>query len=276
VQSAAMPPDELLAVASAAEQGSLHPAAAAIAKADTRGLHAKDMREFAGMGVSAEVDGKRVLVGSRALLEQEGVAAADSDASVLVAVGGKYAGAIYIGDRVRESAKLAVEELCEEAGYTAILTGDAEAAAKAVGGQVDVDEVFAALQPADKLRVMREIRAKQGKTMFVGDGINDAPVLAGADVGVAIGSGTDMAAEAADALLLTSDLTRLPFAMRTAKETVRTAKENIGIALVIKTAALVLGALGLAGMWVAVVADVGAACICVLHTLTLFYKTREK
>jgi len=276
VQSAAMPPDELLAVASAAEQGSLHPAAAAIAKADTRGLHAKDMREFAGMGVSAEVDGKRVLVGSRALLEQEGVAAADSDASVLVAVGGKYAGAIYIGDRVRESAKLAVEELCEEAGYTAILTGDAEAAAKAVGGQVDVDEVFAALQPADKLRVMREIRAKHGKTMFVGDGINDAPVLAGADVGVAIGSGTDMAAEAADALLLTSDLTRLPFAMRTAKETVRTAKENIGIALVIKTAALVLGALGLAGMWVAVVADVGAACICVLHTLTLFYKTREK
>ena len=274
-ESVAMPADELLAIASAAEQGSLHPAAAAIAKSDTRGRRANDMREFAGMGVSAEVDGKRVLVGSRALLEQEGITA-DSDASVLVAVDGKYAGAIYIGDRIRESAKPAIEELYEEAGYTAILTGDAEAAAKAVGAQVDVDEVFAALQPADKLRVMREIRAKRGKTMFVGDGINDAPVLAGADVGVAVASGTDMAAEAADALLLTSDLTRLPFAIRAAKETVRTAKENIGIALTIKTAALVLGALGLAGMWVAVVADVGAACICVLHTLTLFYKTREK
>lgn len=275
VESAGLPEEELLALASAAEKHSLHPIASAISKADTRGYTALNIREVAGKGVLADVDGRAVAIGSRALLEQEGVAAG-SDASVLVAIDGKYAGAIYVGDRVRASAKLAIEELYEEVGYTAILTGDAEAAAKAVGSQIDVDDVFAGLQPADKLRVMREIRQKRGGTLFVGDGINDAPVLAGADVGIAVGlGGTDMAAEAADALLLTHDLTRIPFVIRVARMTVRTAKENIGIALVIKTAALVLGALGLAGMWMAVVADVGAACVCVLHTLLLFAKTKE-
>ncbi|MEN6594154.1 MAG: heavy metal translocating P-type ATPase [Clostridiaceae bacterium] len=275
VESIGIDKEELLALASAAEQHSLHPIASAIAKTDRRGYTAENIREIAGKGVLAEVNGRRVAVGSRALLEQEG-AYADSDASVLIAVDGAYAGAIYVGDRIRETAKLAIEELYEEVGYTAILTGDAEAAAKAVGKQVDVDEVFAALQPADKLRVMREIRIKRGGTLFVGDGINDAPVLAGADIGIAMGlGGTDMAAEAADALLLTRDLTRIPFAISTARMTVSTARTNIVIALVIKTAALILGALGLAGMWMAVVADVGAAIICVLHTLLLFARTIE-
>ncbi|MEN6340229.1 MAG: heavy metal translocating P-type ATPase [Clostridiaceae bacterium] len=275
VASIGMDKEELLALASAAEQHSLHPIASAIAKADRRRYTAENIREIAGKGVLAEVNGRRVAVGSRALLEQEGVYA-DSDASVLIAVDGAYAGAIYVGDRIRETAKLAIEELYEEVGYTAILTGDAEAAAKAVGKQVDVDEVFAALQPADKLRVMREIRIKRGGTLFVGDGINDAPVLAGADIGIAMGlGGTDMAAEAADALLLTRDLTRIPFAISTARMTVSTARTNIVIALVIKTVALILGALGLAGMWMAVVADVGAAIICVLHTLLLFARTIE-
>jgi Cd2+/Zn2+-exporting ATPase len=139
-----------------------------------------------------------------------------------------------------------------------------------------VTEVFAGLQPAEKLEQMRKVRARVGNTLFLGDGINDAPVLAGADVGIAVGNGTDMAAEAADALLLTNDLTRLPYAVRVSKKTVRTAKENIGLALGIKTAALVLGALGIAGMWVAVIADVGAALICVLHTLAaLFLKEKQ-
>lgn len=275
VESVVMEREELLALASAAEQHSLHPIASAIAKADRRGYTAENIREIAGKGVLAEVNGKHLAVGNRALLEQEGIIS-DSDASVLVAMNGIYAGAIYVGDRIRESAKLAIEELYEETGYTAILTGDAEAAAKAVGEQVGVDDVFAALRPADKLEVMRQIRSKHGKTLFVGDGINDAPVLAGADIGIAIGlGGTDMAAEAADALLLTSDLTRVPFAIRTAKMTVGTARTNIAIALIIKTAALILGALGLAGMWMAVVADVGAALICVLHTLLLFPRTNE-
>lgn len=276
VESAGLPIEELLALASAAEQHSLHPVASAIARAQTRGYTAANVQELAGKGVVAEVDGRRVAVGNRALMEEEG-AATDSDASVLVAVDGAYAGAVFVGDRVRESAKAAIAALDRSVGYTAILTGDAEAAAQAVGKQVGVSEVFASLQPADKLRVMREIRQKHGSTLFVGDGINDAPVLAGADIGIAVGlGGTEMAAEAADALLLTHDLTSLPFAIRASKRTVAKARENIAIALGIKTIALVLGALGIAGMWIAILADVGAALICVVNTLTLFWITHQK
>ncbi len=270
VESATLPQGELLALASAAEQHSLHPVAVAIARADTLGLSAESMREIAGQGVTAKVGGRQVLVGSRALLEEQGISA-ESDAEVLVAVDGVFAGAIRVGDRVRETAKAAVSALNEQVGYTAILTGDDKTAAKTVGELVGVTDVFAALKPEEKLAAMREIRQKHGGTLFVGDGINDAPVLAGADIGVAVGlGGTDMAAEAADALLLTHDLTRLPYAMRAAKRTLATARGNIAIALGIKTAALVLGALGLAGMWIAILADVGAALICVLNTLTLF------
>lgn len=270
VESAGLPEAELLALASAAEQSSLHPIAAAVARADSRGLTASGIREIAGKGVIAMVGGKSVAVGNRALMEELGVSA-PSDASVLVSVDGAYAGAIYVGDRVRESAKAAIAELNAKVGYTAILTGDGAAAANAVGGELGVTEVFASLQPAEKLDVMRSVRTRVGSTLYVGDGINDAPVLAGADVGIAVGlGGTDMAAEAADALLLTHDLTRLPFVIHAAKRTVRKARSNIAIALGIKTAALVLGALGIAGMWVAILADVGAALICVLNTLTLF------
>jgi len=270
VESAALAQEELLALASAAEQSSLHPIASAVARADARGMTASATREVAGKGVVATVGGRSVAVGNRALMEELGIPV-QSDASVLVAVDGAYAGAIFVGDRVRESAKAAVEQLNAKVGYTAILTGDGAAAANAVGAELGVKQVFASLQPAEKLDVMRDIRARVGGTMYVGDGINDAPVLAGADVGVAVGlGGTDMAAEAADALLLTHDLTRLPFAVHAAKRTVRKARSNIAIALGIKLAALVLGALGIAGMWIAILADVGAALICVLNTLTLF------
>ncbi len=274
VESEELPKAELLALASAAEQDSLHPVAAAIARADTRGYLAGSVQEIAGKGVIAMIDGRRVAVGNRALMKQEG-ARTNSGASVLIAIDGRYAGAIYVGDRVRASARAAVGELNALVGYTAILTGDARQPAEKVGSELGVKGVFAELQPEDKLKRMREIRSNIGRTLFVGDGINDAPVLAGADIGVAVGNGTDMAAEAADALLLTNDLTRIPYAIRAAKKTVRTARQNITIALGIKIAALVLGALGLAGMWVAVVADVGAAIICVLHTLTLFYTSRK-
>lgn len=276
VESAGLPEEELLALASAAEQHSLHPVASAIARADTQGYVASGMQEIAGQGVVATVNGRRVAVGNTTLMEAEGVKT-DSDASVLVAIDGAFAGAIFVGDRVRESARIAIDELYEEVNYTAILTGDAEAAAKAVGGEVGITEVFASLQPAEKLSIMRDIRQKHGNTLFVGDGINDAPVLAGADIGIAIGlGGTDMAAEAADALLLTHDLRSLPFAIRAARRTVAKARVNIAIALGIKTVALVLGALGIAGMWIAILADVGAALICVLNTLTLFWISKSK
>ena len=275
VESVTLPEAELLALASAAEQHSLHPIASAIAKADTKGYIAESSQEIAGKGVVAIILGKRIAIGNRALMADEG-AKTDSEASILVAIDGVYAGAIHVGDRVRETSRAAIAQLNEMVGYTAILTGDGAAAANEVGNVLGVKEIFASLQPADKLAIMRNIRAKVGNTMFVGDGINDAPVLAGADIGVAIGlGGTDMAAEAADALLLTRDLTRLPFAIFVAKRTVRKAKSNIAIALGIKTIALILGALGIAGMWVAILADVGAALICVLNTLTLFRISKD-
>ena len=275
VESVTLPEVDLLALASAAEQHSLHPIAAAIAKADTRGYHAESTQEIAGKGVVSIIGGRRVAIGNRALMQDEG-AMTDSEASVLVAIDGVFAGSIHVGDRVRETSRAAIARLNETVGYTAILTGDGAAAANEVGKALGVKEIFASLQPADKLNIMRNIRSKVGNTMFVGDGINDAPVLAGADIGVAIGlGGTEMAAEAADALLLTRDLTRLPFAIFAAKRTVRKAKSNIAIALGIKTVALVLGALGIAGMWVAILADVGAALICVLNTLTLFRISKD-
>ncbi len=270
VESVSLPRKELLALASAAEQHSLHPAAVAIARADTMGLTAENMRELAGMGVVADVGGRSVAVGSRAMMRDLGIDT-DTDANIIVAIDGVYAGSIRIGDRVKESAAPAMDQMRKLIGYTAILTGDNEADARAVARQVGVSDVFASLRPEDKLAVIREIQKKHGKTLFLGDGMNDAPVLAGADIGVAVGlGGTDMAADAADALLLTHDLTRLPFAVFAAKRTIRKARSNIAIALGIKTAALVLGALGIAGMWIAILADVGAALICVLNTMTLF------
>ena len=270
VDSVTLPEAELLALASAAEQHSPHPIASAIAKADTKGYIAERSQEIAGKGVIASIGSRRVAIGNRALMADEG-AKTDSEVSVLIAIDGVFAGAIHVGDRVRETSRAAIAQLNEMVGYTAILTGDSEEAANEVGNALGVKKVFASLQPVDKLNIMRDIRAMVGSTMFVGDGINDAPVLAGADIGVAIGlGGTEMAAEAADALLLTRDLTRLPFAIFAARRTVRKAKSNIAIALGIKTVALVLGALGIAGMWIAILADVGAALICVLNTLTLF------
>ncbi len=276
VDSVGLASKDLLALASAAEQHSLHPIATAIARADRNGYTATNVQEIAGKGVVAMVDGKRVAIGNRALMTEQGIAT-DADASVLVAVDGAYAGAIQVGDRLRNSAKLAVAQLNNMVGYTAILTGDSSAAANDIGNQLGIKEVFASLQPAEKLDAMRDIRARVGNTLFVGDGINDAPVLAGADIGIAIGlGGTDMAAEAADALLLTEDLSKLPFAIFAAKRTVRKAKSNIAIALGIKTTALILGALGLAGMWIAILADVGAALICVFNTLLLFGISSKK
>ena len=276
VESAGLPKEELLALASAAEQHSLHPIATAIARADTKGYVAERAQEVAGKGVIAVIDGRHVAVGNRAMMAQEGITI-DEDASVLVAIDEKFAGAIHVGDRLRASAPAAIAELNRMVGYTAILTGDCAQAANEVGSALGMSEVCAPLQPAEKLERMREIRARVGSTLFVGDGINDAPVLAGADIGIAVGlGGTDMAAEAADALLLTHDLTSLPIAIHASRRTVAKARENIAIALGIKTVALVLGALGIAGMWIAILADVGAALICVLNTLLLFSISKKQ
>ncbi len=271
VTAEGMEESKLLSYAAALEKDSLHPIARAILAAAEPSLRAEGVQERAGMGVSGTLEGKRVLAGNASLLRAEGIEPPSDASGVLVAVDGRFAGAVRVGDELRTSAEAAVLALNEAVGYTAILTGDAEAPAREVANRVGASELYAGLLPEEKLARIRAIRAARGKTMFVGDGINDAPVLAGADVGVAMGeTGAEMAAEAADILLLTDDLTRLPFAVRAAKKTRATARRNIVIALAIKTAAMALAALGLAGMWVAVAADAGAALVCVLHTLGLF------
>lgn len=277
IHSVAMAQEELLALAAALEKNSLHPIAAAIAVGDTKGYSAAQVTEIAGHGIRGTVNGHDVAVGNRAMMELvHAVPEEGREGCVYVAVDGAYAGSIQVGDQVRPSAKDAVRELNELAGKTVMLTGDDPGTAERIGKELGVMEIHGGLQPGDKLDLLKGIRQEAGSVMFIGDGINDAPVLAGADVGVAMGvSGTEMAAEAADVLLLTEDLTRLPYAVRVAKRTVKTARGNIAIALGIKLAALILGMLGIANMWIAVVADVGAACICVLHTLLLF-RSHEK
>ena len=260
----------VLRLAAAAEADSPHPVATAIRAAADEIPSAENRQEHAGCGVSAVVEGKTVLVGNARLLEENGVECKPF-AGILVAVDGVCVGGIEVSDRLRETAADAFREIKREKLYTAILTGDRKEAAMPIAAELGADAVYAGLLPEDKLQLIRSIRSEQGAALFLGDGINDAPVLAGADIGMAMAEhGTEMAAEAADALLLTEDLTRVPFAVRVGKRTVRVARENIALALGIKAAALLFAAFGIANMWIAVIADVGAALLCVMHALRVF------
>jgi len=153
-----------------------------------------------------------------------------------------------------------------------MLTGDAEDAARAVAGAVGIREVYAGLLPQQKLERLQTIRKEKGAAMFVGDGINDAPVLAGADVGAAMGSGADAAIEAADVVFMTSDVEAIPQALRIARETWKIAWQNVIFALAIKFAVMILGLCGFASMWLAVFADSGVAMLCVLNSIRMLYK----
>ena len=265
-----MSAEELLALAAAAEANSPHPVAAAVRAAAKDIPAAEQLKEHAGRGVSAMVNGKAVLVGNARLLEENGVAIKPF-AGILVAVDGVCVGGIEVGDRLRDSAAEAFAELKRAGIRTVILTGDRSEPAEQAAASLKADAVHAKLLPEEKLEKLREIRKDHGAALFLGDGINDAPVLAGADIGMAMAErGTEMAAEAADALLLSEELTKIPFALRVGRRTVRVARENIVLALGIKLAALLLAALGIANMWIAVLADVGAALLCVMHALRVF------
>ncbi len=271
VETDGMDREELLRYSAAVEMESPHPVADAIRKTVKDPYIAENLKEHAGKGVSGTVDGKEVLVGNSRLFEEYSVERKDFP-GILVSVDGVCRGGIEVGENVRASAALAVDEWNREVGYTALLTGDRMEPAMKVAEELGISEVHAHLMPEDKLTVLERIRNEHGSVLFLGDGINDAPVLAGADVGVAMAEhGTEMAAEAADALLLTGNLLDLSFAYRGSKYTARIAKQNIVLALVIKAAALFLAAIGVVtGMWVAVVADVGAALLCVFNALRVF------
>ncbi len=269
----------LLALCASCEQQSTHPIAESIvAEAKMRNLPLQmpeEMEELAGRGIRARVGGAAVLCGNGKLMKENGIAYPKNreyGTRVLVAVNGAYAGYLLISDTVKPGAEPAVRQLRERGIETVMLTGDAEEAARQVAGQVGIREIHAGLLPHQKLERLQDIRKKKGAVMYVGDGINDAPVLAGADVGAAMGSGADAAIEAADVVFMTSDAEAIPQSLRIAADTQRIAWQNVVFALAVKIAVMVLGLYGYANMWLAVFADSGVAMLCVLNSIRLLYK----
>ena len=270
--------DALLEAAALAESWSSHPISVSLRRACGKDLdpsRVTDVEEIAGHGVTAKVDGKAVSAGNSRLMEKEGVQWEPCDLPgtiVHVTVEGNYAGHILISDLPKPEAKTLAEGL-KAAGVkrTVMLTGDTEAAAKAVARDLGIDEYHAQLLPADKVERVEALLAKKSPSAalaFVGDGINDAPVLTRADVGIAMGAlGSDAAIEAADVVLMDDNPAKIAAAMRISRKTLRIVKQNIWFALGVKGAVLLLGAFGVATMWEAVFADVGVAFIAILNAM---------
>ena len=232
-----------------------------------------DVEELGGFGLTGRVDSHAVAVGNRRLMEKLGIQPIEPQRAgtvVYVAVDGVYAGWILLGDVVKEHAAQAIRGLkAEGVEKTVMLTGDADAAARQVASQLGVDEVHSQLLPADKVRQVERLlkERREGRLLaFVGDGINDAPVLARADIGIAMGAlGSDAAIEAADVVLMDDDPAKIALAMRISRRTLRIVYENIVFALAVKAVCLVLGAIGIANMWLAIGADVGVMVLAVLN-----------
>lgn len=273
--------EQVLALAGTCEQNSTHPIAASIAAAaEKQGIafvRLDSVKEIAGKGIEAITEKGTLLCGNRTLLIDSGIELEEYQVGnygteVLLAVNGNYAGCLIIADTVKEDAKTAVSAMKRQGVVTAMLTGDAEETARAVAAETGINEVHAKLLPEQKLQELPHIRSAHGSVMFVGDGINDAPVLAGADVGAAMGSGADAAIEAADVVFMNSAMSAIPQALSIARATGRIAKQNVIFALVIKAAVMVLGLAGLANMWMAVFADTGVAMLCILNSIRILYK----
>ena len=271
---------DILKLCASCEQSSTHPIGQSIvAAARERGMELfkpDDLEEIPGQGIRARVDGKTILCGNEALLREAGIklnpVADETGTCVLVAVDDRFMGYLVIADTIKEGAKEAISRLKSSGIATVMLTGDAVDTAQAVSGAVGIEEVHAKLLPHQKLDRLRTIRKEKGAAMFVGDGINDAPVLAGADVGAAMGSGADAAIEAADVVFMTSSVDAIPESLAIARQTNAIAWQNVVFALAIKFAVMILGLLGFASMWLAVFADSGVAMLCVLNSIRILYK----
>lgn len=272
--------DTLLMLCASCEQNSTHPIAQSIlAAARDRHLSLEqpsDVEELAGRGIRAVLPQGEVLCGNKKLMEQFHVKGTSDSAvygtEVLAALNGQFLGCLVIADTIKEEAADAVAAIHSKGIITVMLTGDARENADAVAKATGIDEVHARLLPQEKLDTLQKIRAEHGAVMFVGDGINDAPVLAGADVGAAMGSGADAAIEAADVVFMTSRLDAVPKALQIAHSALRIARQNVVFALVIKALVMILGLAGSANMWMAVFADTGVAMICVLNSIRVLYR----
>lgn len=281
VPAAGIKEEELLRMAAECEMNSTHPIGnSIIVAAKEKGIvitRPQEVKEISGKGILATLANGTVLCGNRALLEAFGVDLSayqktQYGTEVLLALDGSYIGYLVIADTIKQDAVSAVSALKSQRIITAMLTGDAKDSSDAIAKETGIDEVHAQLLPDDKLRHLKDIRARHGAVMFVGDGINDAPVLAGADVGAAMGSGADAAIEAADVVFMTSAMDAIPQSLRIAKATARIAMQNVVFALAIKVLVMVLGLLGFANMWMAVFADTGVAMICVVNAIRILYK----
>ena len=268
--------DEILRVACIAESGSLHPIAKSIYKAYGKSVDSSEYQitERSGRGMEATGPEGRILCGSGRLLVENGVAiipVEEVGSVVYVAKDGQYLGAILIADTVRDDAKEVIKELKVQGAKTVMLTGDNEKYARAVAEEVGIDDFKYGLLPADKVVEMEAImenKGKKDKVVYVGDGVNDAPVLMRADVGVSMGGvGSDSAVEASDMVLMHDNLTGLVSARKISKKTLKLAYENIVFILLVKAVVLILGALGIASMWLAVFADVGVAVLATLNSM---------
>ena len=269
---------DLLQICASCEQQSTHPIAASIVAAAKEKnillLQPENLEELPGMGIRALLNGKVILCGNSRLMTENGISCPGVPAhgtKVLVAADGVYLGHLIIDDTLKSDAEIAIRTLRSNGMETVMLTGDAEDAARSVAGKVGIREVYASLLPHQKLEQLQSIRKEKGAVMFVGDGINDAPVLAGADVGAAMGSGADAAIEAADLVFMTSDVEAIPQALRIAKQTWRIAWQNVVFALAVKLCVMILGLCGFASMWLAVFADTGVAMLCVLNSIRILY-----
>ncbi|KXB86554.1 heavy metal translocating P-type ATPase [Veillonella parvula] len=270
--------NQLLSMASAIEAVSTHPIATSIvSEAKEQGItvEASDfVQELAGEGMVGMVDGQQVLVGNRRLMERYAVQGYPTEATeygteVLVAEGNVYLGRIIIADEARPDSAEAIADLNGQDIKTVMLTGDAEASAKYIAKETGVSAVRAQLLPQDKLSVVQDIRSEYGPTMFVGDGINDAPVLAGADVGGAMGSGADAAIEAADVVFMRPSLTAIAHILDLSKATLRVAWQNVVFAIAVKILIMALGLMGYASMWWAVFGDTGVSILCILNSIRI-------
>lgn len=271
---------DVLAKAAALEVRSTHPVAVSIAneakKRNVQLAEVVDLEELSGRGMTGVVNGVKVAVGNRRLFNELQITGygepADYGSEVLVALDGQYAGTILIADALKEDTKSAVAELAKRGLRTIMLTGDTQAGARYMAKEAGIDDVRAELLPVDKLSIMKELCETYGSTMFVGDGINDAPVLAGADVGGAMGSGADAAIEAADVVYMRPSISAVVESIRISSNTIFIAWQNVVVALGVKILVMIMGLFGFANMWVAVFADTGVSILCILNSIRILYK----
>ena len=276
--------EKVLEYAALAESSSSHPISRSLQKAYGKGIdrtRVTDVEEISGHGITAKVDGVSVAAGNYKLMKKLGLSYSETDkvgTIVHIAIDGSYEGYILISDKIKPTSAAAIKAL-KKAGIkgTIMLTGDSRTVADSVAAELGIDEVYSELLPGDKVAKVEELLARKGskeKLAFVGDGINDAPVLSRADIGIAMGAmGSDAAIEAADIVLMDDDPAKIATAMKISKKTLRIVHQNIVFALVIKFACLALGAVGFVNMWWAIFADVGVMILAVLNaTRALSFK----